>query len=50
MYLIITDIFNVNIFPLKLINFFLNAQMLESRLYTKMFLTSVKDNKIKIIS
>ncbi len=50
MYLIITDIFYVNIFPLKLVNFFLNAQMLQSRLFMKMFLSSAKDNQIKIIS
>ncbi len=49
MYLIIIDIFYVNIFPLKFVIFF-NAQMLESRLFTKMFLTSAKDNQIKIIS
>jgi hypothetical protein len=50
MYLIITDIFYVIIFPVKLGNFFLNAQMLESRLFTKTFLTSAKDNQINIIS
>ncbi len=47
MYLIISDIFYVDIFPLKFVNFFY-AQMLESRLFTKMFLTSAKDNQIKI--
>jgi hypothetical protein len=50
MYLIITDIFYVNIFPLKFVNYFLNAQMLERRLLTKMLLTSAKDNQIKIFS
>jgi hypothetical protein len=38
-------------FPSKVGQIFLkNAQMLEIGLFTKMFLTSAKDNQIKIIS
>jgi hypothetical protein len=50
MCLFINVFFYVHTFPLKLVKSFSNAQMLELRLFMKMFFTSGKDNQIKIIS